>query len=396
MFRVKQTIFAMSASHRRFLWLKIWESLRRIPIIPHLTSYIRRSSILLFSLYFSFLFTGFIISISKPTAIVYRGNVKAPTFQPQLIGELCESESLGAEKRIFFIESSGEKCLRPRQACAIESAARTNPDMNIYVHMALYPAPGSPEMEGGYGLNAHCQMMDILTKQFPNVKIIREDLTRHFIGTPLEALLQSGALEKSKFAYQHLSDAVRIAMLHKSGGIYLDLDVITLRSLNCLRNTAGEVRSAEYKAGIENGVLIFDKGHELLNHYMRLIPQIYDPSSRECIGPHGLLKAAGEFCGFGICEGCDFGQLWICRNNWNITVLYTEAFYPIPFRNRIRFYEPTFPLSELDNLQTSYLVHVYGSGHGAQVSHSSLYGFLAQRFCPSVYTVSSQSRVFNF
>lgn len=345
---------------------------------------------------------------AQPTGVVYKGSDRAPTFRPESIGELCESGANGAEKQMFFIESSGERCLRPRQACAIESAARTNPDMSIHVHMSLTPAPGIAEAEGGYGLDTHCQTMDILTQQFPKIKIIREDLTRHLLGTPLEALLPSdkvrppeapllsGKLEQSKFSYQHLSDAVRIALLYKSGGIYLDLDVITLRSLKCLRNTAGEVRSVDYKAGIENGVLIFDKDHELLNHYMQLIPHIYDPKSRECIGPNGLLKAAGEFCGFGICEGCDFGQLWICRDNSNITVLYTEAFYPIPFRERTRFYEPTFPLSDLDNLQTSYLVHVYGSGHGAQVAHTSLYGFLAQRFCPSVYTASSRSRDYHF
>ncbi|EFX82299.1 hypothetical protein DAPPUDRAFT_316981 [Daphnia pulex] len=309
----------------------------------------------------------------------------APAFRIGTIGELCESNSPVTEKTIFFLETSGANCLRPRQACAIESAARTNPDMKIRVHMATSPPPGKPELDGGYGLDANCQSMDVLNR-LDNVRIVREDLTRHLLGTPLEALLGGGGqFEKSQFSYQHLSDAVRIAMLHKSGGIYLDLDVVVLRSLGCLRNTAGEVRSPEYKAGIENGVLIFDKGHELLNQYMRLMEREYDPLGRESIGPLAFLKAAREFCGFDVCDGCNFGQLWVCRDNWNLTVLYTEAFYPIPFRNRERFYEPNFPLTELDNLQTSYVVHVYGAGHGAQVAPSSLYGFLAQRFCPAVY-----------
>jgi lactosylceramide 4-alpha-galactosyltransferase len=221
-----------------------------------------------------------------------------------------------------------------------------------------------------------------------NVQIIREDLTQHLLGTPLESLLRSGKFEKSKFSFQHLSDAVRIAMLYKSGGIYLDLDVVVLRSLGCLRNTVGEVRTAGYKAGIENGVLIFDKRHGLLDHYMRLMEKEYDPLSRESNGPSGLLKAASEFCDYGACGGCDFGHMWVCRDNSNLTVLYSQAFYPIKFLDRERFYEPNFPLRELDNLQTSYIVHVYGAGHGAQVTPSSLYGFLAQRFCPAVYGAS--------
>jgi lactosylceramide 4-alpha-galactosyltransferase len=311
----------------------------------------------------------------------------APAFRIGTIGELCESHSPLTEKTIIFIETSGGNCLRPRQACAIESAARTNPDMKIRVHMATSPPPGNPELDGGYGLDGNCQSMDVLNR-LDNVQIIREDLTQHLLGTPLEALLRGGKFEKSKFSFQHLSDVVRIAMLHKSGGIYLDLDVVVLRSLGCLRNTAGEVRSPEYKAGIENGVLIFDKGHELLNQYMRLMEQEYDPLGRESIGPLAFIKAARDFCGFGGCEGCDFGHRFDCGDNWNLTVLYTEAFYPIPFRNRERFYEPNFPLTELDNFQTSFAVHVYGAGHGAQVAPSSLYGFLAQRFCPAVYLAS--------
>jgi hypothetical protein len=262
--------------------------------------------------------------------------------------------------------------------------------MTVEVYMALGPAPGTPEVQGGYGLKRHCETMDILS-ELPNVKIIREDLFQEFLGTPLETLMQSGKFEKSKFSYQHLSDAARIALMYKKGGIYLDMDVVVLRSLRCLRNTVGGVRSAEYKAAIENGVLIFDKSHELLGHYMHLMEKMYDPLVRESIGPIGLLKAAGEFCGFGDCDGCDFGQLWICRDNSNITVLYTEGFYPIPFREKERFYEPNFPLVELDNLQTSYVVHVYGAGHGTQVVPSSLYGFLAQRFCPRIYGASITS-----
>ncbi|XP_046450321.1 lactosylceramide 4-alpha-galactosyltransferase-like isoform X3 [Daphnia pulex] len=372
------------------MWILQQQKWRQHPLVSSAISYMRRSYVFFCSLYFSFILTGFLINIATKKLSTFASDPvgqMAPAFRIGTIGELCESNSPLTEKTIIFIETSGGNCLRPRQACAIESAARTNPDMKIRVHMATSPPPGNPELDGGYGLDENCQSMDVLNR-LDNVQIIREDLTRHLLGTPLEALLRGGKFEKSKFSFQHLSDVVRIAMLHKSGGIYLDLDVVVLRSLGCLRNTAGEVRSPEYKAGIENGVLIFDKGHELLNQYMRLMEREYDPLGRESIGPLAFIKAARDFCGFDVCEGCNFGQLWVCRNNWNLTVLYPEAFYPIPFRNRERFYEPNFPLVELDNFQTSYVVHVYGAGHGAQVAPSSLYGFLAQRFCPAVYLAS--------
>ncbi|XP_046450319.1 lactosylceramide 4-alpha-galactosyltransferase-like isoform X1 [Daphnia pulex] len=387
----KQAIAAAAGSYycRTFLWPISQSQQQWRSLLSSVNCYIRPLFFFLFSFYFTFSLTASLvvnIATSQYSPIA-SDPAMAPAFRIGTIGELCESNSPLTEKTIIFIETSGGNCLRPRQACAIESAARTNPDMKIRVHMATRPPPGYPELDGGYGLDGNCQSMDVLNR-LDNVQIIREDLTRHFLGTPLEALLRGGKFEKSKFSFQHLSDVVRIAMLHKSGGIYLDLDVVVLRSLGCLRNTAGEVRSPEYKAGIENGVLIFDKGHELLNQYMRLMEREYDPLGRESIGPLAFLKAASEFCGFGGCEGCDFGHRFDCGDNWNLTVLYTEAFYPIPFRNRERFYEPNFPLVELDNFQTSYVVHVYGAGHGAQVAPSSLYGFLAQRFCPAVYLAS--------
>ena len=38
---------------------------------------------------------------------------------------------------IIYIETSGEECLTPRQACGIESAARANPSMNIRIYARM-------------------------------------------------------------------------------------------------------------------------------------------------------------------------------------------------------------------------------------------------------------------
>lgn len=318
---------------------------------------------------------------------------KAPNFKPGMIGELCKSDS-GAEKRIVFIETSGQNCLRPRQACSIESAARTNPDMTIYVYMALTPPPGSPEVDKGDGLERDCHTMDILAK-FPNVEIIHEDLTQHFLDTPLEQILLDGTFDQSNFSFQHMADALRIVLLYKYGGIYIDMDVVILRSLACLRNTAGQVVSWG-QSGLENGLLVFDKGHQLLNFYMRLMKQIYDPNIREIIGPVGFLKSVRMFCDFKTGNFDEYGEFFVCHNNYNITVMYIDAFYPIHFLDRTRFFANSFLLSDLDKFQTSYSVHVYDSGHGARVPETSLYAFLAQRFCPAIYDASSKLDIYNF
>ena len=314
---------------------------------------------------------------------------QAPYFKPILIGDLCQGES-GAEKRIIFIETSGYMCLQARQACAVESAALTNPDMTIYLYMSLFPPLGNPEEVKGEGLERHCQTTDILMK-LSNVKIIQEDLNKYFIGTPLEQLVTDGIFKKSNFSYHHMSDALRIALLYRFGGIYLDLDVIVFRSLRCLRNMAGHVTLSANDAAssdesiIENGVLIFDKGHEFLNFFMNVMLEIYDPSNRLSIGPYGITDAVKLFCNLQyVIKFEELGELLQCKNNSNITLMYTEAFYSIDYFHHVEFFKESFKISELEKFETSFLSHIYCATHGTSAPQTSLYNFFAERFCPTV------------
>lgn len=303
----------------------------------------------------------------------------ATHFRPGKIGELCMVDS-GAEKRIIFIETSGG-CLRPRQACAIESAAITNPDMTVYVYLSIRAPPGEAEPEEGEGLQRNCLVMDILTK-IANVKLIREDLTRHLWATPLETLLTDNLLTNSTYSLQHMSDALRVALLYKYGGIYLDLDVVVFRSLRCLRNMVGQ--NVVYgESNIENGVIMFDKGHPFLKFYMNYVLEVYNPGGRSSIGPNGFTEAIRLYCNVPDRNFEDLGEMLTCRDQTNLTLLYTEAFYAIDYFHHTRFFRKNFPPSELDEFKTSFLSHVYCAGHGADAPDSSLYAFFTDRFCPS-------------
>ena len=255
--------------------------------------------------------------------------------------------------------------------------------MTIYLHLSLKPAPGNPETNIGEGLERHCQTMNIL-KKIPNVLIIYEDLTKHLQDTPFDIFFTNGMLSKSKFSYQHLSDAVRIAMLHKFGGIYLDLDVIVFRSLRCLRNMIGH--NVVYDESlIENSILIFDQGHEFLNFSMHFMTNTYNSTLRESIGPDGLTAAIRAFCNVKDRNFETMGESIVCQNNSTVSLIYTEAFFPIDYYHHTRFYHENFTLSELDKFQTSFLSHVFCSTRGSDAPKTSLYTFLTERFCPSTW-----------
>ena len=292
----------------------------------------------------------------------------------------------------MFIETSGNGCLRPRQACAVESAALTNPDMQIVLYMALGRPTGTPERDSGEGLERRCETMAVL-ERMPNVQILRQDLSAHLKGTPLQSLLEDGLLGDSQYSYQHWSDALRIALLFKHGGIYLDLDVVVLRSMRCLRNAAGHVTIAG-ETSVENDVLIFDRGHKLLSFFMRYMDKMYRPDHRSVIGPIGLTAAFRMFCNW-FHNLNDFTESFTCHAQYPFTMMYPKAFHPIGYFERDRFFSNEFSASELDNLRMSYSVHVYGSGHGATVPASSLFALLADRFCPHIYGLS-KSNVYTF
>ena len=184
------------------------------------------------------------------------------------------------QREIFFLETSGENCLTPRQACSVESAARKNPHMKVTLYTDIGDSFSSSANRSTAGHRAdtlgnqrNCDVMDIL-KRFPNVAVIRSRLADELQGTFLRGRwFDIGRLQQSQFPHVHLSDAVRVAILQKRGGIYLDLDCIVLRPLHCLRNTAAYLPSLP--SWIENGVLSFDRSHPFLNFLMRVMVQYY-------------------------------------------------------------------------------------------------------------------------
>ncbi|KAL1488370.1 hypothetical protein ABEB36_014847 [Hypothenemus hampei] len=85
------------------------------------------------------------------------------------------------EKRnIFFLETSchsyevGKIIINPRQVCAVESAARLNPEMNVYL---LFSSPG---LILNHGTRSD-KLLEILVK-YQNIQILHFDMARYVTG----------------------------------------------------------------------------------------------------------------------------------------------------------------------------------------------------------------------
>jgi len=303
--------------------------------------------------------------------------------------ETAERRHLPA-KNIFFIESTGHKCLTARQACSVESAARANPDANVTVHMhtTLLTDQMFGWSESLSNKTRSCRITQRLG-QFDRVQIRYEELVEHTRDTPLWILQSDNHYNDSNYPIHHRSDAVRAAILWKYGGIYLDLDCMVLRSLKCLHNTTGMNPHNDKKSWLENGVMSFDAKHPFMYYLMRYMAYKYNPEDYISIGPTALTDAFKFFCNLWYIDFTP-SKVYQCINDTTMMLKRHDAFYPInqERKKKEKFYLPDADDADVALLKNSFLVHVYGAGSGRPVPEGSLYGLLAQEYCPTVYAMA--------
>ena len=119
-----------------------------------------------------------------------------------------------------------------------------------------------------------------------------------FSDTPLSNWWQGhtelhGSLtpSSSDHRYSHLTDIVRLAALWKAGGVYLDFDMLVLRSLSVFRNSLASQKDSEDRRitdssdPINLAIAVFQRGHGFLQELMQGLPAAYDPTCWSCVGP---------------------------------------------------------------------------------------------------------------
>lgn len=122
-------------------------------------------------------------------------------------------------RRIYFHETSGNGYLNVRQSCAVESAARHNPTrpVQLFLHADR--------------LNYSRPFLSVL-QHYSNVVVVLLNETEYFLNTPLEKWFIDGEWRESMYKIVHMADYIRMLNLFKGGGMYMDLDYITLKKLD--------------------------------------------------------------------------------------------------------------------------------------------------------------------
>ncbi|XP_078265950.1 alpha-1,4-N-acetylglucosaminyltransferase-like [Rhinoraja longicauda] len=274
---------------------------------------------------------------------------------------------------IMFVESTNNVEPTPLTMCSVESAARHNPDKQIYYFMKGFSGNLSQYPQPEYrGIP--------LLSSMKNVIILPLNPTELFKDTPLEGWYQKVNPEKEKFWTHVLADGCRLALLWKFGGIYLDTDIISLRSIPFANFTC-----QEHAGVVNNAALGFHHKHHpfiwncMEDFVVNFIGHVWGQQ-----GPRLITRVLKRWCRIDNLAAftgteCNGISLWI-----------SSRFYPIPWSSWGKFYIAWKKEDIEQTFSATYGIHVWNFMNSSKkrklvMGNGSLLEYYFQMYCPTSY-----------
>ncbi|GAB6026386.1 hypothetical protein CHUAL_012589 [Chamberlinius hualienensis] len=265
---------------------------------------------------------------------------------------------------VYLVETKvGKRHITPREACVIESAARHHPQSIVTF----------------YTVNRYFNWNDPyknILDAFSNIRITSLNLTELFSDTPLFEWHRNNIINTSLFPTEHVSDAARLVILHKYGGIYLDTDSVAVNTLQYLKNTV----ALEVYNILATGVLIFDKGHPFITNCVYDFAMNYRGKSWSDNGPYLVSRVLKQMCNVSDSFESVLSKPEMCEG---VNILPRDAFYSISWDDLFRAKKPV----ELDFTQ-KYVVHLWSKltkTKEVKIGANSIIENLFKVACPTVY-----------
>ncbi|KAK2728077.1 lactosylceramide 4-alpha-galactosyltransferase-like [Artemia franciscana] len=261
----------------------------------------------------------------------------------------------------FFIEVSGRPDLSFRQICAVEAALSAHSGNPVIVYMTGYNGTSSHWM-----------------KASENLYIKKLNLDELFLNTHLEKVYRAKNF-RTKPPVEHIADLSRIALLKKHGGLYLDIDMILMKS-------ALDLGSFMLK-NQGNGVLRFDKNSPLLAKIYQLLGNVkYNRGDYTLLGAKIIKKAVKELCYFNDSVSSIKKAGEICGINF----VDNDLFSPVPWFEFKKLFTKNIDLNKFRTKITKKAVAFHFAGHMTKnipvfKNASSLFNTVARKYCPVIY-----------
>ncbi|KAF5192835.1 Lactosylceramide 4-alpha-galactosyltransferase [Thalictrum thalictroides] len=276
----------------------------------------------------------------------------------------------GCEIQFFMTWISPAKSFGKRELLAVESVFKAHPNGCLMIL--------SQTMDSTQGK----KILKPLTQYGFKVLAVSPDLSFLFKDTPAEAWfdeIKKGNKDPGEIPLaQNLSNLLRLAVLYKYGGVYLDTDFIVMKKLSGLRNVIG-AQSIDAESGnwtrLNNAVLIFDKYHPLVFKFIQEFSLTFDGNKWGHNGPYLVSRVVERVKN---------------RPDYNFTVLPPIAFYPVYWTRIGGFFQK--PTNLVDSkwvkaklLQLSgetYGVHLWNKQSSRlKIDEGSIIGHLISKNC---------------
>lgn len=212
------------------------------------------------------------------------------------------------EYRVFMTWISKLESFGQRELFTVESVFKSHPNACLLI------ISNSLDSESGARL-----LRPFVEKGF-RVTAISPDFTYIFKKTPGEMWLRqlrNGDVNPGEVPIgQNLSNLLRLGLLYRFGGIYLDTDIIVMKSFAGLRNVIGAQTIDETGnwSRLNNAVMVFEKKHPLLFKFIEEFALTFDGSKWGHNGPYLVSRVVPRVVG---------------RPGFNFSVLPPMAFYPV-------------------------------------------------------------------
>ena len=289
------------------------------------------------------------------------------------------------EFKIFFVESVAEHVsLDYKQLCAIESAALWNPTALVQV----------------YYLNA-VDTHGVLNG-YSNIQFVKFDVEDFFQDEILKSWWKSSRQQvlKSPHAYSHLTDLMRIYLLWKHGGVYADLDTITVRNLKRLFPFPGLGKCFEWNSESLNGaVLVFPmKSDPTLYSAILEFKHTYEPRQWGFNGPMLFRRLLTQMCqseniyaDLAVDPDDEYAfsssPEAIKPRKCSISLYPKETFYPIDWEQSSMLFQPNSNIP-INLFKKAYVIHFFNkvsSEHQFTGKENNIYEFFARFNCPLTF-----------
>ncbi|KAJ3069642.1 Lactosylceramide 4-alpha-galactosyltransferase [Podochytrium sp. JEL0797] len=290
---------------------------------------------------------------------------QGPIFTPELTPTRSSSASNPAIPQHIYFLHYNTNLTNPKYLCSLESAARQNPLYRISVHVRNRDAFES-RIQAWRSRMGDDMSSRILTQEL--------DWKSVMMDTPLEPWYLEKVYEKSAWVDQNLGNAFRLANLYKNGGVYLDMDIV---SLNPIREMGRGIAMQDSRR-MNNAYLAFPKGDEFLRVLMERFVKDFKGYMWGHNGPELVTRTFNATCNpphpNEICTGLHLSP--------------TARFFPVKFGERAWLFDEWTQKCALlrDIADNSVGLHWWNKRtQGTLISNATTVAVILRNACPVVF-----------